>query len=219
MPGTLLLAITRLLLDADTVARLVEPTIADLQREVALAGTSRPGRVIAHCRGYAAFIRIFLRAQLWHLVCQLRRPDFDLRSCLHHAPSVPLAVALLVFMWSMLTWGLVVLLAAALVFAVAVRRWNHRHPVSHAKPAAGGVELPALRINIALVPISANAGGLIFMLGSVAILMTGFPALAAFLAIAVAGGTVLAAVLFAWHASHPRRVSVDALGHLCAPSL
>ncbi len=217
MPGTLLLAVARLLLDADTVARFVEPTIADLQREVAHAGASRARRVISLCRGYAAFARLLLWAPFWSLRHNLRLPAFEFRAWLYHAPTVPLAAALVIFLWSMLAWNLVLLGAAALVFAGVVRRWNNTHPATYATPASG-TQVPALRINVALVPVSANAGGLIFMLGSVAILMTGFPALAAFLAIAVAGGTALATALFAWHAFHPRRPSADGLGHIGAPA-
>jgi len=157
-----------------------------------------------------------LQAPVWWLLIRRQKP-VDLRAWLHHAPSVPLATALLVFAWSMLGWGLVLLSAASLIFASAVRHWNHAHPTTHAAPAPLG-QVPTLRINVALVPVNANAGGLIFMLGSVAILMTGFPALAAFLGIAVAGGAALATVLFAWHALHPRRPSADGLGHLGAPA-
>lgn len=217
MPGTLLLAVARLILDSGTVARLVEPTVADLQREVAQAGVSRARRLMAHSRGYAAFARILLQAPLRGLLRSPRRPTIDLRACLHHAPSVPLAAALLVFMWSMLSWSLVLLAAAALIFAGGVRHWNNRHPATYPAPPSSP-QSPALRINVALVPVSANAGGLIFMVGSVTILMTGFPVLAAFLGIAVVGGMVLATTLFAWHAFHPRRPPADLLGHRSAPA-
>src|SRR5688572_9181522 len=54
-PGTILLKISRLLFNAHVQATVVQPTIADLQREVADAGHSRVKRMRARWRGYRAF--------------------------------------------------------------------------------------------------------------------------------------------------------------------
>jgi hypothetical protein len=55
LPGTLLLAIARLLFDDSVLSRVVYPTIADLQEEVREAGTDPRRRLLARWRGYRAF--------------------------------------------------------------------------------------------------------------------------------------------------------------------
>ena len=54
-PIATLLKIARVLFSEEQLSAVVEPTISDLQREVADAGTSRIRRVRARWRGYRAF--------------------------------------------------------------------------------------------------------------------------------------------------------------------
>ena len=61
-PGTILLKISRLLFNAHVISTIVEPTIADLQREVADARHSRARRWRARWRGYRAFWTLTLVA-------------------------------------------------------------------------------------------------------------------------------------------------------------
>jgi hypothetical protein len=61
-PGTMLLKISRLLFTAHLQSTVVQPTIADLQREVADAGHSRVKRLRARWRGYCAFWTLTLVA-------------------------------------------------------------------------------------------------------------------------------------------------------------
>ena len=62
LPGTTLLKLARLLFNEQLLSAVVEPTIADLQREVAAAGSSGLERVRARWRGYRALWRLMLVA-------------------------------------------------------------------------------------------------------------------------------------------------------------
>ena len=62
VPGTTLLKIARLLFDESLLSAAVQPTISDLQREVADAGSSRLKRLRAQRRGYCAFWTLTLVA-------------------------------------------------------------------------------------------------------------------------------------------------------------
>jgi hypothetical protein len=55
LPGAWLLAIARLIFDDAVLADVVQPTIADLQREWIDAGSNTRARMLAVCRGYLAF--------------------------------------------------------------------------------------------------------------------------------------------------------------------
>src|SRR5713101_5617229 len=61
-PGTILLKISRLLFNAHLLSTVVQPTLSDLQREVADAGHSRLKRLRARWRGYRAFWTLTLVA-------------------------------------------------------------------------------------------------------------------------------------------------------------
>ena len=62
MPGTTLLRIARLLFNEHLLSVVVEPTIADLQREVADAGSDGRKRLRARWRGCCAFWTLTLVA-------------------------------------------------------------------------------------------------------------------------------------------------------------
>src|SRR5438093_1231595 len=62
VPGTILLKIARLLFNEHLLSAVVQPTISDLQREVADAGPSGVKRVRAQWRGYRAFWTLALVA-------------------------------------------------------------------------------------------------------------------------------------------------------------
>src|SRR5205809_7486557 len=62
VPGTTLLKIARLLFSEHLVSAVVQPTISDLQCEVAEAGASRVRRLRAQWRGYCAFWTLTLVA-------------------------------------------------------------------------------------------------------------------------------------------------------------
>ena len=59
-PGTILLRIARLLFSEPVLSSVVQPTISDLQREVAEAGSKGRQRLRARWRGYGAFCKVAL---------------------------------------------------------------------------------------------------------------------------------------------------------------
>lgn len=62
VPGTTLLKLARLLFSEQLLSAVIQPTISDLQREVAVAGQNRLKRLRARWRGYLAFWRLALIA-------------------------------------------------------------------------------------------------------------------------------------------------------------
>lgn len=66
-------------------------------------------------------------------------------------------------------------------------------------------------INMSAIPISGDAAGLVFALGSVAILL-GMPGFASYLLLSLACGAVVAATLVAVHAAGGSPVRHDTLG-------
>jgi hypothetical protein len=57
-------------------------------------------------------------------------------------------------------------------------------------------------INFSNMPVGGDLGGLIFAVGSVAVVVIGLPYLGWFFAAALAGGIALAAALLVWHQTH-----------------
>lgn len=209
--GMWLLRIARLLLDERAVARLVEPTIADLQQEMHEAGSSRAMRCLVRCRGYVAFCAVVLSIPFSR---RSHHMPMKLSALVHVAPLYGIGAFLVVFMWQMLNWSIVVATISGLLLALGLRRWNDRHPTTLAIPPSIDDD-SRLQINIALVPVAANVGGLMFMCGSIAILTAGLPLVRGFLIIALAGGVVMAYGLSAWHSAHPgRRLPDNSLGRL-----
>ena len=62
VPGTTLLKIARRLFNENLLSAVVQPTIADLQREIADAGPDGFKRLRAQWRGYCAFWTLMLVA-------------------------------------------------------------------------------------------------------------------------------------------------------------
>jgi hypothetical protein len=64
VPGTTLLTIARLSFNEHLISTVVQPTISDLQREIAAAGPHPLKRLRAQWRGYRAFWTVMLVAPL-----------------------------------------------------------------------------------------------------------------------------------------------------------
>ena len=120
----------------------------------------------------------------------------------HVGPLYAIGAFLILFMWQMLNWSIVLTAVTGLLLAIGLRRWNDGHPASFPAPRRADDD-SRLQINIALVPVAANVGGLMFMCGSLAILTVGLPLVRGFLIVALAGGVAMAYGLSAWHAAHP----------------
>ena len=94
-PGTLLLALARLLFEDSVLSRAVHPTIADLQDEVRQAGTDRRRRLLARWRGYTAFWILVLSSPIafwsWPM-----NPNGDRRALLNVSALIVAALLVVV---------------------------------------------------------------------------------------------------------------------------
>ncbi len=197
LPGRLVLRLARALFSQDALTRILEPAIADLQREVSAAPRGR-ARVHTWVRGYASLGAVFLLAALVPgagagapvLLALIGRNGGFLITFL-----VPLLLAVLWPTFGFFTSGAVVV---GLGFSFVVRAWNSRHPVTLARRRGAGKEP---EINLAGIPVGGDVGGFLFVVASV-LITVGLPNLRAFVV-----GATLAAVLFAcgllqWRRSH-----------------
>jgi hypothetical protein len=205
-PGTLLLKVARMLFDELVVDAIVLPTIADLQQEIRASGGDRRRRLAARWRGYRAFWTI---VAITPFACHSwpARPRMAVIS-----PSMSLGVGISLTVFGLLAfaapWPVVrawTYLAAmgGSIFAVIMHRWHLRHPTEVAP--APHVRSGRLQIDLAATPIDGNVGGLMCVIGSIAILIAGLPILRSFFLAAVVGGVGLALLLLAWRTTHPSR--------------
>lgn len=198
-PGRFLLRLASVLFDDGVVASVVAPTIADLQAEVSRARTRRAA-VRARLHGYAAFWTLVLFAP----VAAHAWPVADDRVMTVPARRSGVGVwlvlaALLGFTSPALTPWTATVLAGGAIVAIAIHAWYSRHP--SLLPSPNGERRP--EINFSAVPVGGNIGGLIFVAGSMAILVSGLPMWRWFFGVAVAGGVLTAGVVYAWHTARP----------------
>ncbi len=99
-----------------------------------------------------------------------------------------------------LGWLVLAPAIAGLGLAVALLRWGRSHHTASSEPL---VPIDRVQINFASVPVAANIAGLIFVVGSIAVVLAGLPPARWFFFAAALGGIVIAAVLLAWHRLHP----------------
>ena len=183
VPGTTLLKIARLLFNEHLLSTVVQPTISDFQREIAAAGPHRFKRLRAQWRGYRAFWTVVL-------VAPLRLQPSPAQQA--GAVAFPDAVARLAL------GSIVVALVAILIHA-----WYERHPSDIPIPTEPQRRSP--QINFSSTDVAGNIGGLIFVVGSVFIVVIGLPSVIWFLFAATVAGCFLAWALVTWHTSHPKR--------------
>jgi O-antigen/teichoic acid export membrane protein len=202
VPGTTLLTIARALFDDGVLSAVVEPTIADLQREVAAAGSNRVRRLRAQWRGYGAFWRIALVVPFvsWALPARDAGPA-ALRDTVSRLAFGAVIVALLAA--ADLAFGAWVAAVTTMVVVVAIllHAWYDRHPSDLPDPAP---QQRPPQINFSSTDVAGNIGGLIFAVGSVFIVAIALPSLILFLFAATVAGGVLAWALVAWRIRHPR---------------
>jgi hypothetical protein len=204
VPGATLLKIARLLFNEHLLSAVVEPTISDLQREVADAGPSRVKRLRAQRRGYCAFWSLTLVAPF----ASWASPARDGGAVAFPDAVAPLAVGSIVLMIvavvspALGAWVAVVTAAGALL-AIVIHAWYQRHPSNNPTPTEPQRRLP--QINFSSTEVDGNIGGLIFVVGSVLIVAVGLPSVIWFLFAGTVAGCLLAWGLVAWHTSHPKR--------------
>ena len=71
---------------------------------------------------------------------------------------------------------MVAALVAGALLACAMRAWNDQHPASIVLPSPGG-GTPLVQINLAKIPVTGDAAGLMFAAGTVLIVVVGLPGL------------------------------------------
>ena len=226
-PGTILLKISRLLFNAHLLSTVVQPTIADLQREVADASHSRVKRLRARWRGYRAFWTLTLVAPFatWTRprggAAAVALPDAITRMAV-----TSIAVMLLGLVGPELGGWVTIIGTASTLVAVFIHRWYARHPSHIPTPTAPQMWSP--QINFSSTEVPGNVGGLIFVVGSVFIVVVALPSVTWFLMAGTAGGCILAWGLNAWHTSHPQApagqsnrptLTVGRAGTTCTPAV
>ena len=204
VPGTTLLKIARLLCNEQVLSELVEPTIADLQRESVETGSNNVKRLRAVWRGYGAFWLVMLiapfasRSLLREEVTAVGFPDAIPRVALGS-----IVITLVAIGGPLLGAWVAVVLAAGVACAFVIHAWSVRHP-SHI-PTATRRRWHQPQINFSSTDVEGNMGGLIFVVGSVFIVAIGLPSVIWFLFAAAAAGCVLGWWLVAWNTRHPKR--------------
>lgn len=199
VPGTFLLKVARVIFDETVLANVVVPTIADLQREVATASTFRD-QVAARWRGYAAFWMLVVVAPVAFIGWQPVRTSSTV------SPVMSIGVGMLVvlaFTPAGLRGWVLMSIAGGTLIAIVLHMWHARHPTHIVVPESEIHRRP--EINLSSIPVQANIGGLIFMVGSVFIVIAGLPSWYWFFLVAAVGGVLTGAAIFAWHARHPSR--------------
>jgi hypothetical protein len=201
-PGSLLLRIARVVFEPAVIEDVVQPTIADLQREVAAAGVHRARRRRALLNGYRAFWTLVLLAP-FSFVRWTRTPSRG-SAFPDLAERIAFALISVTVVSSMLVvagrWTLAPVLASVLV-AIGLHAWWRRHPSLIALPDR--VRTP--EINLSSIPVGGDIAGLMFVVGSVLTVTAAIPMVRWFLVGVVVGGFALALVLTRWHASHASR--------------
>ena len=108
-----------------------------------------------------------------------------------------LVVALFAAIWSMFGWFVLAAVAGGVIMAVALRRWNTRHPSQFA-PAGRS---PGAEINLSSIPVAGDIGGLLFVIGAIITVLLGLPDIRWFVLASVVVGAVFAGGLFLWRSS------------------
>jgi hypothetical protein len=196
-PGTRLLKIAPSLFNERFIASVVRPTIADLQSEVDAAGPHRGRRLRALCRGYAAFWGLVFAAPF--ATWSDDRAEISNARLAAGAAIVGLLMAVVFGGWT------VIVAAAGTLVAFLIHAWHERHPSEIAVPTEHHWRSP--QINFSSTEVGANAGGLIFVVGSVMIVSLGLPSVLWFLLTAAIAAGFVAWGLAVWH----RRTRGDGL--------
>src|SRR5204863_3278417 len=128
-PGTTLLKIARLLFNEHLLSAVVQPTISDLQHEVADSGPGGAKRLRAQWRGYCAFWTLVLVAPFVSRASPARDagtvafPDVIARLAVGS-----IVVTLLAVVGPVLGVWVAAITAAGALFALMIHGWYDRHP-------------------------------------------------------------------------------------------
>ena len=201
LPGTTLLTIASWMFSEQFVSTVVHPTIADLQSEFVASGSNRVGRLRALVRGYSAFWTVMLHVPLTQWAAPERDADAAPGFAVRQFAGGVTALALLFCAGALFDVSAAILMAAGAVCAVAIHHWYERHPLSTAAPSDMPWRPP--QINFSSMDVAGNVGGLIFVVGSLLVVVLGVPFLLTILMAVAAAGCLLAWRLAAWYRRHP----------------
>ena len=188
-PGATLLKIAPLLFNEHFIASVVRPTIADLQSEFHAAEAGRVTRLRVLCQGYAAFWTLILLAPFasW----SDNRSDLATARLTAGSAVVALLVVVTFGAWTAL------IVAAGTLVAFLLHAWHQRHPSEIAVLPERRWRSP--QINFSSTDVGGNAGGLIFVVGSVLIVSLGLPSVFWFLLTGALASGLVAWGLVVWH--------------------
>ena len=204
VPGTTLLMLARLLFNEHLVSAVIQPTIADLQREVAVAGHHGLKRLRARWRGYFAFWTLALIAPFMSSASPVGdNGPVTSPGVIARLAVGSIVVGLLAVVGPVLGAWVAVVTAAGALIAIVMHAWYDRHPSELPTPAEPQWRSP--QINFSSTEVAGNIGGLIFVVGSVFIAAIGVPSVIWFLVAATTAGCFLGWRLAARHTSHPER--------------
>ena len=203
IPGRLLLKVAHFVFDDSVVSTVVTPTISDLQAEVRDASTHL-ARLRAALRGYAAFWLLVAMAPVAFHAWSTRRIGEQDRA--DRNPGIAfglIVIATVLCAWNFLGWWTLVAGGGGTAFAFMIHRWHDRHPTELVLPERGVWQAP--EINQSRIRVDGNIGGLMYVVGSLAVTLIGLPFMRWFFFAAIGLGLVCAITLLAWRNAHPRR--------------
>lgn len=204
IPGRFLLKVAELVFDDSVLATVVRPTIADLQTEVRDAGGDRVARLRARIRGYAAFwLLVGCAPVAFHAWPTRSIGSQDHEDRTSGTAFAFYVAAIVLCAWNFLGWWTAVAFGGGLLFAVLIHRWHGAHPIEVATREPETWSVP--QINLSRIPVDGNIAGLMYVVGSLAIVFMGLPAVRWFFFLTVTLGVACAVALVAWHNAHPRR--------------
>jgi len=197
IPGQRVLRFARLVFNDAALATILEPAIADLQRETAASVRGR-ARVLAQVRGYLGLWAVILMAALVPSA-GAGAPVLAMLLGLNGGFLVVfLAPILFAALWPTFGAFTSCAVAAGFLFSFVVRAWNDRHPVTLARRRTTGKEP---EINLSGIPVAGDVGGFLFVVASV-LMMFGLPNLRGFVVGATMAAVLLAYGLLVWRRRH-----------------
>ena len=199
-PGARLLRVAQWIFEEPALSSIVHPAIADFEQELRAAGGSRTARAVARLHGYWAFAKLALVLVVSQPASAPNGAAAPTRS--GGGTLFVLVAILFASTWPFFGWFMTAAVAGGALLAIAMRRWHDRHPavLANVDPVTG---MRRPEINLSAIPVSGNIGGLIFAVGSIAIVIVGLPELRWFLLAAIVSGVCAAGALLAWRRAHP----------------
>jgi hypothetical protein len=190
---TLFLRVARALFGDQTVSAVFVPALADCQAELREA-RSRLARCVTWYRWSWALAVLVLITPF-----SVSMPSITDRAPLTRTTSggwffMLLYASLFAGAWWCVQEFMVAALVAGVLLAVAMRAWNDQHPASIVLPSPRG-GTPLVQINLAKIPVTADAAGLMFAAGTVVIVVVGLPDLWPYFAAAGLASVLLAVAL------------------------